>query len=1152
MKKHSPEYSAASHSTRYSGISLARAVSRATGRAGSLGPMPPDAADPPVLRVHLARHPQVERPGDAPYVLPPRDAALLAWLAIEGPTPRERLGALLWPESSEAQARNSLRQRLFQMRKAVGRELAAGTPVLALADEVVHDLDGSAEVLGALNLADAPELDAWLQQQRERRRQVRHETLRAQAQALEDAGDVAAALGPAQELLRIVPLSEAAHQRVMRLHYLMGDHALALAAFDRCEQTLKHELGARPSAPTLALLATLEKAATAARPEGALPAAVLRPPLLVGREREGAAFAAAWQRGAAIVVVGEAGIGKSRFVAEHTGGARTLLRAAARGGDAAQPYSLLTRVLRAALALLGRPPAPALAQELAHLIPELGEARALKSELDRARFLAAVDALLRATAEAGAAAIVIDDAHHADRASADALQHAALADTGLAWVAAMRPEGLTQGAAGWAQALLGLPEAVRIDLAPIGEADVLRLLVSLEIPLPDLPSAAPTLAQLAGGNPFFVLEAVKAMWQRARASGAAVESAPAALAALAPGLTALLAGRLRTLSPRALEVARCAAVSGQDFGAELAACVLEVRALDLADAWAELEAAQVLRGSAFTHDLIADAVLAAIPQPVAGIVHAQVAAWLAAHGGKPARVAQHFDAAAQPARGAPFWLQAGKAAMTSLRHAEAAHAFERAALGFGVGGDRAAAFGAALEMRQASFEVDLGAVSSTALELLDRFASTPVEAASARNERAVTALHRGEMPATEAAAREGLRLLGGADAPLVRAELRRNLAAVCLWRNDTRGALSEMRAVEHDIERLGTLAQRAMFQSSLAIVLDHADETDASLDAAGSAVARFLELGDVPSAVQTLLNAAVTHHDCGDLRSALAALERARALQLSLPERFRTYTSLDINFGFVLMGLGEYGQALVHQDRAVETARVQTPGWLPLVVSHRAQTWLHLGQVARALQDLNAVEPDEKSPAMARTRWTIVWTHAQAMQAAQRASRPAVDALATLAAKVPEQGRRLSRWRPQVAQLAHLAALDADAALGLAETLRAEIAPSGRKGLLIVALAHAAALRQARGDAGAAHAHALAALELMREAWPDHVYRGEVWRRCLPALRERDRARHDEELARATAWIADTAATRVPPEYRDSFVERNPANVALRAMRYAG
>ena len=64
--------------------------------------------------------------------LAPRDAALLAWLVIEGPTARARLATLLWPESDAEAARNALRQRLFQLRRQIGMDLVEGQTTLAL------------------------------------------------------------------------------------------------------------------------------------------------------------------------------------------------------------------------------------------------------------------------------------------------------------------------------------------------------------------------------------------------------------------------------------------------------------------------------------------------------------------------------------------------------------------------------------------------------------------------------------------------------------------------------------------------------------------------------------------------------------------------------------------------------------------------------------------------------------------------------------------------------------------------------------------------------------------------------------------------------------------------------------------------------------
>jgi len=114
------------------------------------------------LLLCLSDSPQIEGASNGPMPLAPRDAALLAWLALEGPTSRDQLAELLWPSSTSAQARNALRQRLFKLKKALGEEVVTSSPWLSLADGVQHDLNGAVELLGQTNFPDAPELDDWL------------------------------------------------------------------------------------------------------------------------------------------------------------------------------------------------------------------------------------------------------------------------------------------------------------------------------------------------------------------------------------------------------------------------------------------------------------------------------------------------------------------------------------------------------------------------------------------------------------------------------------------------------------------------------------------------------------------------------------------------------------------------------------------------------------------------------------------------------------------------------------------------------------------------------------------------------------------------------------------------------------------------------
>ncbi|WP_041400328.1 hypothetical protein [Sphaerobacter thermophilus] len=76
----------------------------------------------PALRIRLLGDLEIRRGGE---VLPPlesaRAASLLAYLLLhrDTPQPRQRLAFLLWPDSTEAQARTNLRHLLHLLRRAL-------------------------------------------------------------------------------------------------------------------------------------------------------------------------------------------------------------------------------------------------------------------------------------------------------------------------------------------------------------------------------------------------------------------------------------------------------------------------------------------------------------------------------------------------------------------------------------------------------------------------------------------------------------------------------------------------------------------------------------------------------------------------------------------------------------------------------------------------------------------------------------------------------------------------------------------------------------------------------------------------------------------------------------------------------------------------
>jgi tetratricopeptide (TPR) repeat protein len=112
----------------------------------------------------------------------------------------------------------------------------------------------------------------------------------------------------------------------------------------------------------------------------------------------------------------------------------------------------------------------------------------------------------------------------------------------------------------------------------------------------------------------------------------------------------------------ALNLARAAAVAGTSFDLKLAAFVLERPALDIAEAHAELEAAQVLREQAFVHDLVFEATLAGIPRAISQVLHARTAQHLEVVAANPVLVARHWEAASDGDQAAAWLVRAADSA----------------------------------------------------------------------------------------------------------------------------------------------------------------------------------------------------------------------------------------------------------------------------------------------------------------------------------------------------------------------------------------------------------------------------------------------------------------------------------------------------------
>lgn len=587
------------------------------------------------LCVELLGGARVSGVGAEPRRLERKTAALLAWLALEGETSRGHLAGLLWPESPEATARNNLSQVLRRLREVLGTAAVEGRDTLSLRADVWLDarvlkashargaaeaLPGQGELLSGLYYDDCEALEDWLRGWRARLHAWQQQALEARVRQEEHEGRLHMALEAAQRLLALEPTSEEGFRHLMRLHFRLGDRAAALRVWRLCEEVLARELGVAPSAPTRRLASDLERAEVPppAPQRRAPPLTVVHPPVLVGREPEWALMEEAWAARRPMLVVGPAGVGKSRLLVDFARSRGEWLLLTARPGDFDVPFATHARSLRT---VLRRRPGLVLEdwvrRELSRLLPELAGDTPLPlppPPEEKARFFAAIIQVLR-EALRGLAVVAYDDAHYSDRGSSE-LSLYLLAELQEEMASGRFPlflGGQRLHEQTWGEDLIrqaaeaGL--AAWVELEPLGPEAVRSLLKSMEVPA--LEAMADDIARYTAGNPLFVVDTARHLLESGHAGRFPAHLAPPSRA------RAVIEQRLGRLSTDALRLARALAVAREeDLGLEACAAMLDAPVDRVAGAWRELEAASLVRGGQCLHRLVGEVLLAHLPASV--------------------------------------------------------------------------------------------------------------------------------------------------------------------------------------------------------------------------------------------------------------------------------------------------------------------------------------------------------------------------------------------------------------------------------------------------------------------------------------------------------------------------------------------------------
>ena len=393
-------------------------------------------------------------------------------------------------------------------------------------------------------------------------------------------------------------------------------------------------------------------------------------------------------RSVAALVSGDAGVGKTRLIAEVTRlaagrGFTVLSGQCAELGDSV-PYLPLADALRGAGESTGVRDALSSRPALGRLLPEGGEgpiADSDRSGLARQQMLGGVLGLLAELAAAAPVLLVLEDLHWADASTRDLVTFLSrmLHRERVALIGSYRTDDLQRRhpLRPVVAELLRLPSVTAVDLAPLDPSALAEHLGAAARGRIDATELNDIVAR-AEGNAYYAEELL----------AASVSGDSAQHSTLPAGLAALLLNRVEQLSDAAQQVLRAAAVAGRKADDELVRAASGLAAADYEAAVREAVTHQLLvadgsEGYVFRHALLREAVYADLLPGERTRLHATMSSLLADEQrltlpGTAAELAQHCLASHDIPGAFAASIQAGEEAERLGAPAEAHRHYDQA------------------------------------------------------------------------------------------------------------------------------------------------------------------------------------------------------------------------------------------------------------------------------------------------------------------------------------------------------------------------------------------------------------------------------------------------------------------------------------------